>query len=110
MDNRFIKITEEEYNALVPKRGPLTEFAALANLKMLLFSCNRVATRNHEGEIVTLQRWEEIVSLGFLATRWRWNDDRKKVSRKLNKWKKLGFIEKRNGRKGNFIILKLAHL
>ena len=108
IDNRFVKMTAEEYEALVPKKGELSPLAALFNLKLLLFSCNRETTKKHYGEVVTLNRWEDIVSLGFLATRFRWRDDRKKVSRWLNRWQKQGFITKRNGQKSNFIILGLA--
>lgn len=107
MDNRFVKITAVEAEELFPKRGKYSVCAAFLDLKLLLFACNRVATRKIQNEVVTLKKWEESLALSFLDNRWKWKDTGR-VSRQLKKWENKGFITIRKCKLSNFNILGLT--
>jgi hypothetical protein len=107
MSQQFVKLSKAEFEALKPKRGTFSTMDAYLDLKFLLFSCNRVATRRIEGVIVKLERWEEAISLSFFRQRWKWADETR-VSRTLRKWEKEGFIKIRKIKGHQFNIISLT--
>lgn len=106
-NNQFIKISSEELEALRPYRGKYSPAYAYLDLKTLLYSCFKARTDKHEGKFIKLEKWEKIISLGFLDNRWKWRD-KVRVKRFLEKWEKKGYIKQTFGKNKSFRKIRLT--